>query len=1718
MSKTKRTISNAKENFRFKRFAKKVFTGLMSMIIIVGVLPISANANASNEFVNAPPENVSSISSVFTTVGDTTVLTGKYDNVAMITYDVTNQTGALWAADKLDLSLPFSTEMMIHLGHSKGGSGKLADGMTFTMHNDNRGYSALGGRGEGLGAYQGRIVDGGDLKDGDRIRNSLAIEFDTHYNMYISNDGFFISDPEEANLSQENQRAHCAAMVPNKDILQAIDHKNVFFFDATQDWELFTVRWEPQLKSGKLGGKLIYTFRDSTERVFPIEDVIEIFGSAEVYWGFTGSTGSMTSYQAAAITKLPTQEMIVNKDVKNADGESVDGKKVSVGDVLTYSIDVIATKAVAGIGPIEVKDVLSSFTSYVGDDVRLKSSGNPTEHITPRFQGAEMIVDTGVVLRNVGESLNIEFEVEVLENSIGSVIKNRATAMAINLTEPQKSNITEVEVNKTSFKIVCSKSRSGARGNPVKPGDEVVFRIGYVNGGENVSDLTITDTLDAGLTYVSSSDNGVYDSGTRTVKWEISSINPGDYGNVTLTAKVNSYAEELIVNKANLNWKDGDDEEPEVEIPVKGSYKIVDKSSEAGVEGSPVTIGDKVTFKIGYLNPTGETANLEIKDTISDSMEYVAGSATGGGVYNATDKTIAWQIDSIPKDGSGNVTFEAEVINANNSIIKNTAEMLWKYGNETDEEEPYVEIPVGSYKIAVAAPFSGNEITSVIPGDEITYKICYLNTTGNSADLTVTDKLPIGVEYISHSGTLVNPYNDIDRELVWELKSVPENATGILYVTVKITEDAGNTVVNKATLAWGNGSEENPEVEVDVRSYKKIADGSIVGENGMAAVPGDIIEYRIGYVNNRDVDADLKVTDMLDKGLVFKESLPPPAAESVIEDGKLIWNFTGVPRESSGFITLKVQVNDTVGKEIYNAALLEWSDGQDENPNITTPVGSYKVVDSSSMSGKEGKAVKPGDEITFRIGYWNNSDKYRSLIIQDTLDMGVEYVSSHFEDMQSSGTYNRESRTVLWPIGLVAPNKSGYVFLKIRVTDKASAIIKNHADMKWENEVPEPGPEIEIPLVSYKIVSVDSGAGIGGAAVNIGDSVVCKIGFVNHTGAVAELEITDVLPPEVGYLSHKNGNVSLSQIVESSFSGGNRVYWKIKDIPVLGTGYVEVEFIVKENAGAIIKNIAQLNWSTQLEPENPELEIPVKSKKYVENGAGAGGTSVDVGEIIEYQINYINRTGSIADLTIEDTLPEGTKYVEHVAGGATNSNYDNAKRVVTWKFNDLPISANGKVSLTVKVEEAVSKTIVNIANMEWTYGNGKEIEKPSVEVPLGLFKIVYDPNEGLGGAIKENLAFGDKHQVYTQSQANVSREGYKLTGWKTEVAGGDTYAVGSEITVKGDLTLYAQWQKEEEIVTRNRFKVIYNANGGEGGFEENDIQEGSGYTVLGLKETKITRGGFVFIEWNSKPDGTGESYEEKSKLEITQDIILYAQWKPATSLDTENHFAYIVGYPNGNVSPESNISRAEVATIFFRLLKIEDRKDMWSKQNSFQDVPSSTWYNNAVSTLTNGGILQGYSNDRFGPNRPITRAEFAVIAVRFADDNSSLGEGVQFKDIAGHWAEEDIKKAAALGYVSGYSDGRFGPQNFITRAEVATLVNNVLNRHVESQVDMRSDMVTWPDNLPSKWYYYALQEATNSHYYDRKEDQKNEVWNEIRPVPNWMLLEKPSSEADDVKY
>lgn len=422
------------------------------------------------------------------------------------------------------------------------------------------------------------------------------------------------------------------------------------------------------------------------------------------------------------------------------------------------------------------------------------------------------------------------------------------------------------------------------------------------------------------------------------------------------------------------------------------------------------------------------------------------------------------------------------------------------------------------------------------------------------------------------------------------------------------------------------------------------------------------------------------------------------------------------------------------------------------------------------------------------------------------------------------------------------------------------------------------------------------------------------------------------------------------------------------------------------------------------------------------------------------------------------------------------------------------------------------------------YRNGSYVAR----FRLKQYVLHYDANGGTDTMEDQTFPHGQAHPL---EKCAFSREGYRFVGWATGPAGEVKYKDQKSIKLDEEfpnltndndvVTLYAVW--EEQSVT-----IGYVSSDTELGtvtVESETIRAVNG-TPAGSTAQPVN--GARFDGWYSA-DGTQISTEltfvpTKADGAVWQGTTYYAHFsakrspstpstpakpdetKPTLApipemLNGEDHYAYLLGYEDGTVRPNGSISRAEVATVLFRLLKDDVRAQNLTEDNAYSDVSGTAWYAAAVSTLSKMGVISGYPDGTFRPNAPITRAEFAAMIARF--DETAKSADTPFTDISGHWAENAIGKAYGNGWVEGSSKTVFCPESNLTRAETATLLNRVLHRLPEKESDLLANQIVWPDNPETFWGYLAIQEATNSHEYERKADGVHETQTAKRENRDW---------------
>ena len=400
------------------------------------------------------------------------------------------------------------------------------------------------------------------------------------------------------------------------------------------------------------------------------------------------------------------------------------------------------------------------------------------------------------------------------------------------------------------------------------------------------------------------------------------------------------------------------------------------------------------------------------------------------------------------------------------------------------------------------------------------------------------------------------------------------------------------------------------------------------------------------------------------------------------------------------------------------------------------------------------------------------------------------------------------------------------------------------------------------------------------------------------------------------------------------------------------------------------------------------------------------------------------------------------------------------------------------------------------------------------------FTVTYHGNGADSGMTADATAYAPGETAAVKANG-YTRDGCTFTGWNTEPDGSGTpYKAGDRITMTGNVVLYAQW-------TRNS-----SGDGGDTGYtlRLTKLDAGDGTplsgakfelwrvgarsdTRLGVYETnrygwtqaEVSQSGDYYWVETVPPEGYRlDGGKHPTNTGKNSRITVYNTEAAVPALFTDDHYAYIVGVPGGTVRPNDSMTRAGVATIFFRLLKDSVRDANLLTSNTYTDVPDGHWANTAISTMTGLDIVRGYDAAAFGPGDPITRAQFAAICARF-DTGKSNGEQT-FSDIQGHWAEKYIERAAELGWIKGFEDGTFRPDTYITRAQAVTMINRMLNRVPEDPSDLLPGMNVWPDCRPGDWFYLAIQEATNSHDYRRKAGSY-ETWTDLNADPDWTRYE-----------
>ena len=1007
-------------------------------------------------------------------------------------------------------------------------------------------------------------------------------------------------------------------------------------------------------------------------------------------------------------------------------------------------------------------------------------------------------------------------------------------------------------------------------------------------------------------------------------------------------------------------------------------------------------------------------------------------------------------------------------------------------------------------------------------GDILTYTIHWVNNAADengevtAADITITDTIPTGTEYVADSASDNGAY--ADGKITWTIDAAA-GAQGDVTFKVKVTEDAveneNNEITNTATVGVNDVSYKvtsNP-------TYVPEKEDS-VGEDGSIGV-GQELTYTISYKNTENEAATITITDVVPEGTQLTEVPAVDGAKvtmysdaegntttDTLANAKLVkWEISNVASGAEGTVTMTVKVVSAWEEEVENSASINIGGDKvditvDTNTE-TTPIDkadrtititpaditvytggqSYEgVSDTSGEIQSTSGLPEPGYYIT--LPAWLSTELQindnptqsgatdLSSLLHFTYNVGTEsrdWGISLYYDNKATGTSYEENITIAG----VPRDRYIYKLLPDTVTNTAVRVQFRELD---ENGDPTGNP----------ILEDDFTLSMGNLYQQY--SMTIYPGLLTQTGVKAQIKepefeaATFDVKVDTGTLTVRgttNGEEFTSVVTDEDQVNPEQNFAVVETDP-------ETQYHVNDSMVSV----------------NPE-DVSLLADELVIGDDAEEAQNILKGHIVEEGIadadaNYVYQYLDLVDTTNGNAWVTATEAVDVYwklpASADANDNF----QIV--HFNGLNRNYDEPTESIIGAED-YQATVYSVANENLSIKtvNGEDYLVFSTD-SFSPFVLVYDSNDQANPTVEKTLSLVNG-SAYNSGSVSVGDElTYTITVTNTGNLPLSDVTVTDTFSGVGDLT----YAPSTEYSVNGDTITIPNLGVGK------TVTISATYTVQrGDAGKDLTNAAAVKLPGDETP--TDEDEIETPVDPITPIRPPVDPDKP--ELNTEDHYAYIVGYPDGNVKPEGNITRAEVATIFFRLLTDESRDEFWSQTNPYSDVSEDDWYNNAVSTLTNAGIIDGYENGTFKPNGNITRAEFATIAVRFFEATYE-GENL-FPDIDGHWAQDYINEAANAGIVDGYPDGTFGPQKLITRAEAMTMVNRTIDRHPHED-HLLDDMIVWPDNPETAWYYEQVQEATNSHEYTMNtDDEQNpyEIWTELLPVRDWAQLEKEWSDA-----
>ena len=654
-------------------------------------------------------------------------------------------------------------------------------------------------------------------------------------------------------------------------------------------------------------------------------------------------------------------------------------------------------------------------------------------------------------------------------------------------------------------------------------------------------------------------------------------------------------------------------------------------------------------------------------------------------------------------------------------------------------------------------------------------------------------------------------------------------------------------------------------------------------------------------------------------------------------------------------------------------------------------------------------------------------------------------------------------------------------------------------------------------------------------------------GNYNITTGYGTLEVTasnELSVTATGYDSMydgqtHNGNVTATEGATLSYSTDNGETWTATEPTIKNVG--EINVIVK--ASMANYSDATAKYTLKVTPRTVTLTSETASKPYDGTALTKPEVTVTGDGFVPGEVTDIKATGSVTNVS-EGEVTNAITFVHGDAFKAGNYKIEKSEGKLSITPLAVTVTAKDYTKYVGENDPAFEATVTGTINndtVSYTISReagdtaGTYLITPAGAEAQGNYTVTYKtgtltikerpyrPNPSITDKITVEITGNSDSVVYDGTEHSVKDYTVKISDSRyTEK---DFTFSGKALASGVNAGTYEMGLKADQFKNTNaRFKNVEFIIKADGVLTITQrpltITAGSAEGIAPVTCDKYTVEGLATGDKVDSVKLTGIQSEPGESPNVASDaVIKNAKGEDVTAnykityvngvlkaievLNKEIHFNYVIGYTDGTIRPNNDISRAEVATIFFRLLTDEAREQYTTTAGNFTDVKAGMWCNRAIATLTNMGIIKGYTDGSFQPNKSITRAELATIIARFAklDVNTKT-----FSDITGHWAQKNIELAAGNGWINGYEDGTFRPNNNITRAETFAMINRVLDRQTESVSDLlpTSEMNMWSDNLnENAWYYKDVQEATNYHKCDRVGDSVYEKWTEKVPDIDW---------------